>query len=286
MPYLEHFGFRQRPFTLTPDRALFFPQSHRPVLDAVNYAVSRGEPILKIVGEVGTGKTLLCRLLLQNLVARGDLVGFVAVPQADHQATLLAVGREFGLDTESCADTYQALSDRLIQVHAAGRRAVLVVDEAQALAREGLETIRLLSNLETDEDKLLQIVLFGQPELDRILRRYSMRQITQRITFNFTTQPFDIQTGMAYIRYRVDGTRVAPSHSEIFTPRAMKAIVRAANGIPRVINILADRALLAAYAADRERVLRRDARRAIADGTLAADASPSGVRRWLKRLPA
>jgi MSHA biogenesis protein MshM len=286
MPYLEHFGFRQRPFSLTPDRALFFPESHQPVLDAANYAVERGEPIVKIVGEVGTGKTLLCRLLVQDLVAAGTRVAFITVPQAEHRATLLAVGREFGLDVSDCSDAYQALADHLIAEHAAGRRAVLVVDEAQALDREGLETIRLLSNLETDQDKILQIVLFAQPELDRLLRQYSMRQLTQRITFNFTTRPFDARTGMQYMRYRVEATSVGPPPNDVFQPGAMKAIIKAADGIPRVINVLADRALLSAYAAGRPQVTRRDAKKAVADGTLGQAERPRGFRRWLRRLPA
>jgi len=286
MPYTEHFGFRQRPFTLTPDRGLFFPASHQPVLDATRYAVDRGEPIIKIVGEVGTGKTLLCRLLVQALVQEGVRVAFITVPQADRRATLLTVGREFGLDVSDCADAYQALSDHLIAEHAAGRRAVLVADEAQALDREGLETIRLLSNLETDENKLLQIVLFAQPELDRLLRQYSMRQLMQRITFNFTTRPFDPETGMQYIRYRVERTSVGPPPNDVFSRRAMKAIVKEAGGIPRVINVLADRALLSAYAAGRRRVERRDAVRAIEDRTLGDPAQGGRARRWLPRLPA
>lgn len=286
MPYLEHFGFHQRPFSLTPDRALFFPQTHQPILDAARYAVDRGEPIIKIAGEVGTGKTLLCRLLVQGLVASRARVAFIPVPQADRRATLLAVGREFGLDVSDCADAYQALADQLIAEHSAGRRAVLVVDEAQALEREGLETIRLLSNLETDEDKLLQIVLFAQPELDRVLRQYSMRQIMQRITFNFTTRPFDDDTGMQYMRYRVERTSSRPPPNDVFSPRAMKRIVRAADGIPRVINVLADRALLSAYAAGRPKVIRRDAQRAASDATLGEPEPGGPVRRLLGRSPA
>ncbi len=286
MPYLAHFGFHQRPFSLTPDRALFFPESHQPILDAARYAVDRGEPIIKIAGEVGTGKTLLCRLMVQYLVHDGARVAFITVPQADRRATLLAVGREFGLDVSDCADAYQALADHLIAEHSAGRRAVLVVDEAQALDREGLETIRLLSNLETDEDKLLQIVLFAQPELDRLLRQYSMRQIMQRITFNFTTRPFDRATGMQYIRYRVEKTSVRPPPNDVFSRRAMKIIVKAAGGIPRVINVLADRALLSAYAADRRQVIRRDALRAVSDTALGDPPPRRPIRRWRRGSPA
>ncbi len=286
MPYLQHFGFHQRPFALTPDRALFFPESHQPILDAARYAVQRGEPIIKIAGEVGTGKTLLCRLLVQHLVHDGARVAFITVPQADRRATLIAVGREFGLDVSASADAYQALSDHLIAEHSAGRRAVLVVDEAQALDREGLETIRLLSNLETDEDKLLQVVLFAQPELDRLLRQYSMRQIMQRITFNFTTRPFDPATGVAYMRYRLENASARSPPNEVFSPRAMKLIVKAAGGIPRVINVLADRALLAAYAADRQKVRRRDAQRAVSDTAFGEPAPPGPLRRWFGRSPA
>lgn len=286
MPYLDHFGLKQWPFSLTPNRQLFFAPSHKPVLESVIYALHRGEPIVKVTGEVGTGKTLLCRIIVQYFVDRESPVAFLTVPQADFRATMLALCREFGLDASNAADPYQLLADYLIDRHAAGHRAVLVVDEAQALDRQGLETIRLLSNLETDEDKLLQIVLFAQPELDRLLRQYSMRQLTQRITFGFRTMPFDVVTGTDYIRYRVAQCRRGKRQVDIFTPRAMRRLVKAASGIPRVINVLADRALLAAYAEDSRRVERRHVRRAIAETSLGDRPRRRGLRRLFGGQPA
>lgn len=271
MPYLEHFAFKQWPFMLTPNRALFFPETHQPILDAVTYAIERGEPIVKVTGEVGTGKTLLCRLALQSVSERNGAVALITVPQPDHKATLLAVCREFGLTPGEREDAYQVLADHLIALHAAGRPAVLFVDEAQALDRVGLETIRLLSNLETDDAKLLQIVLFAQPEIDRIVRQYSMRQLTQRITFNFQTRPFNLESGMRYIRFRVEGSSQKPPPNDIFSTRAMKAIVRASDGIPRVINILADRALMVGFTRGKTMVGISEARRAVRDGTFAQE---------------
>jgi len=279
MPYLEHFGFADWPFTLTPNRGLFFPEQHQPILESVRFAVQRGEPIVKVSGEVGTGKTLLCRLLMTTFAEEGESVAFLALPQAGYHATMRGVAREFGLQAASDDDIFPLLSRHLMREHAAGRRPILVVDEAQALGRKGLETIRLLSNLETDEAKLLQVVLFGQPELDRLVSEYGMRQIRQRITFGFTTEPFDVRAGMRYIRYRVQQrSRVAPN--DVFTPGAMKVLVKAADGIPRAINTAADRALLAAYAANSRRVGRRHARRAVRDAGLAPGGSAGWRRLW------
>ncbi|SDF75638.1 MSHA biogenesis protein MshM [Limimonas halophila] len=277
MPYLDHFGFTGWPFTLTPNRGLFFPDQHQHVLESARFAVQRGEPIVKVSGEVGTGKTLLCRLLMTSFSEEGECVAFLALPQAGYHATMRGVAREFGLNPATDDDIFPLLSNHLMQEHAAGRRPILVVDEAQALGRKGLETIRLLSNLETDEAKLLQVVLFGQPELDRLVDEYGMRQIRQRITFSFTTKPFDTRAGVRYIRYRVQQrSRVAPN--DVFTRGAMKVLVKAAGGIPRAINLVADRALLAAYAADSPRVTRRHARRAVRDAGLVPD-GPAG---WLR----
>mgnify|MGYP000415013481 CR=1 FL=1 len=281
MPYLEHFGFVDWPFTLTANRGLFFPEQHQHVLESTRFAVQRGEPIVKVSGEVGTGKTLLCRLLMTTFADEGEHVAFLALPQAGYHATMRGVAREFGLQARSDDDIFPLLSQHLRREHAAGRRPILVVDEAQALGRKGLETIRLLSNLETDEAKLLQVVLFGQPELDRLVSEYGMRQIRQRITFGFSTEPFDLRAGMRYIRYRVQ-RRSRTASNDIFTPGAMKIIVRAAGGIPRAINLAADRALLAAYAADSKRVTRRHARRAVRDAGL-VEAGRSWRRLWLWR---
>lgn len=265
MPYLAHFKLARQPFTLTPNRALFFPELHQKLLTQLLYAVRRGEGIVKVTGEVGTGKTLLCRLLVQQLVDEAE-VALLNGPGMDAGGMAQQVCREFGLDAAAGQDAYLALGEHLLAVHQSGRRAVLIVDETQALDREALETLRLLSNLETDDAKLLQIVLLGQPELDRTLARYDLRQLAQRITFSFTTQAFGEPAAMRYIQHRIEVCREPGASESVFTTAALKRIVRATGGVPRLINILADRALLAAYAANAPRVDAEHVREALTDG--------------------
>jgi MSHA biogenesis protein MshM len=265
MPYLAHFKLARQPFTLTPNRALFFPELHQKLLTQLLYAVRRGEGIVKVTGEVGTGKTLLCRLLVQQLVDEAE-VALLNGPGMDAGGMAQQVCREFGLTPATGQDAYLALGEHLLAVHQAGRRAVLIVDETQALDREALETLRLLSNLETDDAKLLQIVLLGQPELDETLARYDLRQLAQRITFSFSTQAFAEAAAIRYIQHRMEACRAEGADEPVFTTGALKRIARATGGVPRLINILADRSLLAAYAAGAPRVEAEHVGEALADG--------------------
>jgi MSHA biogenesis protein MshM len=265
MPYLAHFKLVRQPFALTPNRALFFPEQHQKLLTQLVYAVRRGEGIVKVTGEVGTGKTLLCRMLVQQLVDEAE-VALISAPSIDAAGMVQQVCREFGLTPADGEDPYLALAAHLAAVRRSGRYGILVVDEAQALDRSALETLRLLSNLETDDTKLLQIVIFGQPELERTLRRYDLRQLAQRITFAFSTQPFSPAATARYIRHRIEACRDPSAREPVFSPGALKRIARATGGIPRLINILADRALLAAYAAGAPRVEAVHVREALADG--------------------
>lgn len=266
MPFLAHFDLVQRPFALTPNSQLYFPSdSHQRVLTTLSYAIERGEGIIKVSGEVGTGKTLMCRLLTANLI-KTKAVAYILNPQNDAEWIVAAVCREFGLDAEQSLDPFHLLNEFLLEHYSQRRSAVLVVDEAQALGLEGLETVRRLSNLETDTAKLLQIVLFGQPELDRLLRSHALRQLNQRIVFSFTIPRLEEETMIDYIRFRVmrSSGNLATAH-KLFDDEALRRIARVSGGVPRLANIIADKSLLAAFSADAKRVSRRHVNEAIAD---------------------
>ena len=250
MPYLAHFGLEDHPFTLTPNVDYFFPtQEHANIIGSVEFALRRDTGIIKVVGDVGTGKTLLCRLLIKKLVD-SEAVAYINAPRANAKSIVLAVCKEFGLEVSDDADAaYGALNQFLVEEHAKSRLAVLVVDEAQHLGREGLELVRLISNLETETRKLLQIVLFGQTELDELLADPSLRQLTQRIAFSLATKPLTIDESKNYINHRIRVSRRPGVEYEVFSPRAVDLLARSCGGVPRVINIVADKSLLAAFAA-------------------------------------
>ena len=248
MPYLVHCGLGERPFALTPNRHFYFPSdNHQRVLTPLIYAIDRGEGIIKISGEVGTGKTLMCRLLIADLI-KTKAVAYILNPQNDADWIVAAVCREFGLDPEQTMDPFHLLNDFLLEQYRQRRPAVLVVDEAQALGLEGLETVRRLSNLESETAKLLQIVLFGQPELDRLLRSHALRQLNQRIVFSFTIPPLDEATMIDYIRFRVirSSDNLAAAQ-KLFDAGALRCMPRASRGVPRLANITADTSRLAAF---------------------------------------
>ncbi len=264
MPYLTHFNLAEHPFSLTPDTALYFPgMVHQEVYESVFYAISRGEGIVKISGEVGTGKTLLCRMLLDAL---GDKVeiAYLNNPRNDADWVVRAICREFGLDVQHSDDLYNCLNRFLIQKHAEGISSLVLVDEAQALGETGLESIRLLSNLETEKRKLLQIVLFGQPELDRLLAKHNLRQVAQRINFSFETKPLAEPEAIAYIRYRAKmASRNPDAAMEIFSKPSVKKLVRAGQCNPRLMNILGDKSLLAAFSEGAMQVSRKHVQAAV-----------------------
>ena len=286
-PY-KHFALYREPFRLTPHRDLFYPDQHEKVLDALEYAIRRGDGIVKVVGEVGTGKTLLCRLLFNRLEelskqGPGFEAAYISAPRNDTDAIMTTVCHEFGLEVTPGGDATQILGPHLVDLYSQGKRAILIIDEAQALDRNGLETVRLMTNFETDEDKLLTIVLFGQPELDNLLRRHGMRQLAQRIAFNFTTRPFSRPSAIAYVQHRVDLCTDAPAPHRIYTPRALKEIAKASRGVPRLINILADRALIAAYGEKAYAIDSRHVRAAMKEGLAQPVEEPSLLSRlWQK----
>ena len=249
MPFLNHFGLNDYPFSLTPNTDVFFPDEHaQAVLASLVFTVQRGEGLLKVVGPVGSGKTMLCRMLLEQLKTFPVNTAYLNAPMAITPAELpRLVLREFGLEDKTDYDAH-LLRAFMLGEHAKGKRNVLIVDEAQALGAEGLEAIRLLSNLETSTHKLLQIVLFGQTELDKLLRRRALRQIAQRLNFSFATRPLSAPAAAAYVRFRLDRSARNNACRIRFAPKALSFLAKASQGLPRVIHILADKALLALYA--------------------------------------
>ena len=263
--YLRHFGLRTAPFGITPDPAFFYPGNTRgELLAALLYAVTQGEGIIKLTGEVGSGKTMLCRMLAERLPPQVDVV-YLLNPRLEPDEVLHAIAAELGLALDGCLTdaVLRALHGELISRHAAGRQVVLLAEEAQAMPGATLEALRLLTNLETASHKLLQIVLFGQPELQQTLDLPEFRQLKERITHSFTVPCLPHALLNDYLACRLAAAgRIAPL---IFTPAALRWLARAAQGIVRRINILADKALLAAYADDAQQVSARHVRLAIAD---------------------
>lgn len=247
--YYKFFGLDQPPFKITPDTRLFFPGANRgAALEALVYAITNGEGIVKVVGEVGSGKTMLCRMLELELPKHVEIV-YIANPSLSPEHVLHAIAFELKLDVRPGEDrlvVQRALQDYLLAKHAENKRVVLFLEEAQSMPMETLEEVRLLSNLETGQDKLLQIVLFGQPELDETLSRYEIRQLKERITHGFLLAPFQRWEIRDYLmsRLRSSGFR----GGEVFGPAAVREIERYSGGLVRRINIIADKAMLAAYA--------------------------------------
>lgn len=264
--YLEHFGFREFPFSLTPDTDYFFANgAHRDVLNVLHLALRSGEGFIAVTAEVGLGKTLLCRLMLRELDGQFT-TAYIPDPQLSPRALRVALAEELGLGVAPHSTDEQML--RSIQKHllaeaAAGRRVVLLLDEAHQLSQATLEAVRLLTNLETEKTKLLQVVLFGQPELDRRLDQPALRQLRQRIGFHCTLEPLGREAAAVYVAHRA---RVAGSAAEpLFSTRALGAIHSASRGTPRVINMLCHKALMAAFGSGARTVDASHARRAIAD---------------------
>jgi MSHA biogenesis protein MshM len=247
--YLEHFGLTEAPFRITPHTDFFFSGGNRgATLDALLYAITHDEGIVKVSGEVGSGKTMLCRVLMERLPERVTIV-YLANPSLSREDILYAIADELRLTVPPDARAsfvLRALQEHLIQSHASGRQVVALIDEAHAMPAETLEEIRLLSNLESNRHKLLQIVLFGQPELNELLSKPDMRQLKERITHNFTLEPLVQSDIGSYIDFRIRaaGYRGPP----LFDPIALKAIAKTSQGLSRRINILADKCLLAAFA--------------------------------------
>ncbi|MGE0875443.1 MAG: ExeA family protein [Burkholderiales bacterium] len=275
--YLEHFGLHEPPFRITPHTDFFFDGADRgTTLDALVYAVLHDEGIVKVSGEVGSGKTMLCRVLLERLPDTVETV-YLANPSLTRDELLHSIADELQitLSTDASRVVMRELFEHLIRLYAQGRRVVILIDEAHAMPDETLEQVRLLSNLESSRHKLLQMVLFGQPELDEALAKPSMRQLKDRITHSFRMRPLTETEVSTYVSFRM---RAAGYRGpDVFSRRAVAMIAAASNGLSRRINILADKALLAAFAEGRHAVAEREVRAAIRDSEFAA-LSPPGRR--------
>ena len=282
--YQSHFGLASLPFTITPDTGFFHNAgTHQEALNVLLVALRTGEGFIKVTGEVGTGKTLLCRQLLNSL-ADDVVTAYIPNPFLNPIALRMALAEELGIEFARNIGQHRLLkriNERLVELNAAGRRVVLLLDEAQAMPDDSLEALRLLTNLETEHDKLMQVVLFGQPELDRRLAGNHLRQLRQRILFSHRLQPLEHAGLRAYIehRLRIAGWRGGP----LFTPRALRRLHRASRGIPRLVNVLCHKALLAAYGRGDRVVDHRHLQRAILD---TEDAGPAPrhrgpLLRWL-----
>ncbi len=245
--YNKFFGFKEKPFKLVPNPAYFYlSKSHEEALAHLNYAISQGDGFVEITGEVGTGKTTLCRAFLERLNGIVE-AAYIFNPKLGPKQLLRTINEEFGIksagdDTKELIDTLNAF---LMQKKASGKKVILLIDEAQNLNRNVLEQLRLLSNLETNRDKLLQIVLVGQPELSAILNSYDLRQLGQRITLSYQLGPLTFNESKEYIQYRIG---IAAQKTAIkFDRSAYRRIYKYSKGIPRLINIVCDRALLTAF---------------------------------------
>jgi len=254
--YTSFFGLSEKPFAITPDpRYLFLSERHAEALAHLMYGINESGGFIQLTGEVGTGKTTVTRTLLSRLPAHAD-VALIINPRITPIEFLLTICEELGVpldpaDRDSVKQMVDALNRRLLSAHAEGRRVIVIVDEAQNLAADVLEQVRLLTNLETASQKLLQIILIGQPELRELLDRTELRQLAQRITGRYHLKPLSAEETVEYVRHRL---RVAGARSEIFSPRALREVHRVATGIPRVINVVCDRALLGAYTQETRKV--------------------------------
>ena len=252
--YTEFFGLNEKPFAITPDpRYLYMSARHTDALAHLLYGISESGGFIQLTGEVGTGKTTLIRSVLEQLPEKAD-IALILSPQLTTLEFLETIVQELhcSVPTERTVKAHiDALNEQLMRAHAEGRRVVLIVDEAQTLSPELLEQVRLLTNLETSKQKLLQIILIGQPELRELLDRPEMRQIAQRITGRYHLEPLSKEDTQAYVNHRL---RVAGAQSDIFTKSAINALYKYSRGIPRLINVIADRALLAGYTRDQRSV--------------------------------
>jgi general secretion pathway protein A len=252
--YTDFYGLSEKPFCLTPDpRYLFLSASHREALAHVLYGIEQGEGFISVTGEVGTGKTTLCWTLLERLGPDTE-VAFVFNPLLSGEELLRAISVEFGLPAAGLtrAQLNDQLNRFLLEQRRGRRRVLLIIDEAQNLPPQTLEELRLLSNLETSTSKLIQILLFGQPELDAKLDSKELRQLRQRIGVRWSLEPLDAGETREYVRHRL---RVASGgNCESFGDGALREVHRRSGGIPRVVNLICDRALLAGYAAGMSRV--------------------------------
>lgn len=275
--YLAHFGLSEFPFKLTPDTSFYYAtKSYQEAINTLLIAIGSGEGFIKITGEVGTGKTLLCRKLLKGL-GPDYKTAFIPNPYLDPNALLMALATELGLALPAQSSHHElltALSASLMDYARQNKRVVVCLDEVQAMPMETLEALRLLSNLETEKNKLLQVVIFGQPELEEKLNHTSIRQLRQRISFEYQLRGLARDELSFYLNHRL---HVAGYNGwRVFTPASLRFLHTHSAGVPRLVNILAHKALLAAYGKGQREVTLADMQAAVLD----TQASVSAQHRW------
>ena len=249
--YFEHFGLTEYPFSITPDTGFFFSsKSSEEALSTLLIAARTGEGFIKITGEVGTGKTLLCRKLVASLIAADFQVAYIPNPYLEPRALLKELASEFGAELDATAgidqhDLLKQLTHRLMEIIRSGKRIAIILDEAQAMPLETLESLRLLTNLETEKRKLLQVIIFGQPELEDKLNQPSIRQLKQRIAFDYHLSPLKRSELEYYVHHRL----MVAGHQgpRLFTKPALWVLHQRTQRVPRLVNILAHKSMLAAY---------------------------------------
>lgn len=264
--YEEHFQFSEAPFSLTPDTQFFLNQNtHKSALNTILVALKHCEGFIKIVGEVGTGKTMLSRILMARL-SQDFVTAYIPNPYLTPEELKFFVAQEVGASFDKSMAAHELMSSlyrRLVQLCRSGKQVVVIIDEAQAMPRDTVECLRLLTNLETEKRKLLQVVMLGQPELDKLLARPDLRQLKQRIVFSEYIKPLDKSATAAYIHHRLSA--VSDGTSPIFSSGAISLIYHASGGTPRLINILCHKSLIAAYGRAHKRVSVWHAARAVCD---------------------
>lgn len=283
--YARHFDLRELPFSITPDTSFFFAHSvHREALNTLLVAVRSGEGFIKVTGEVGTGKTLLCRKFLSALAAdRNFVTAYIPNPYLQPTTLLMAIADELHIDYEENITQHQllkVLTKFLLDSYGANRRVIVCLDETQAMPVETLEALRLLTNLETEKRKLLQVVLFGQPELDARLDDPAIRQLRQRIGFSCALAPLSRAEVEYYIAHRLSiaGYR----GGQLFSAGALKTLYRVSRGVPRLVNILAHKSLMAAFGEGRHAIENRHVKLAVADTeSVSAAATARPVLKYL-----
>ena len=278
--YNAYFGFKEKPFKLVPNPAfLYMGKCHEDALAHLTYATGEGDGFVEISGEVGTGKTTLCRVFLENLDAATESA-YIFNPRLESLQLLRTINTEFGIRSRRPEATLKDLIDDLnaflIKKRADGKRILLFIDEAQNLSTANLELIRMLSNLETTRSKLLQIILVGQPELSEKLERHDLRQLRQRINLTCYLVPLDRGETKAYIDHRI--AIAGQKQLNLFTAAAHRAIYAFSEGVPRRINIVCDRALLAAYSKNQRRVTRATVRAVVKELQANLPTRPDRVR--------
>ncbi len=255
--YLNHFGLREFPFSITPDTSFIYSaDAHQEALNTLLIGLETGEGFIKITGEVGTGKTLLCRRFLATL-GETQLVAYLPNPMLEPRILLIAIAEELGLTLRGMDYQFHLLKEfnqHLLDMATQGKRVVICIDEAQSMPLESLEALRLLSNLETEKRKLLQVVMFGQPELDQKLADPAVRQLRQRIVFHYRMPGLKPQEASHYLAHRL---RVAGHRDgDVFPPACARLLFRWSNGTPRVVNVLAHKSMLLAYGEGKTKVSR------------------------------